>query len=215
VSPGGSEVLCQVGDLAAYDAIEGLDCRPDCTVRARARSSLRPQVGDVDRPDRPIKNRDLAALLGFYLDRSERYGVVLPEAAEEAHYFLRRLDERPYTLRFTRSAVVFDFSKPGTEPAEHENGIEFYRIGSDLIRQLVEAAVKETETLASVQAGQSADVTREATQELLRRRSLGACCSDIRDCCVPEPPARQDASLGPKSASALFRIRLNAWRQGE
>ena len=129
-------------------------------------------MADVDRPDRPIKNRDLAALLGFYLDRSERYGVVLPEAAEEAHYFLRRLDERPYTLQFTRSAVVFDFSKPGTEPAEHENGIEFYRIGSDLIRQLVESAVTDTETVASVQYVRAADTAREVTQELLRRREL-------------------------------------------
>jgi DNA phosphorothioation-dependent restriction protein DptH len=165
-----------------------------------------PRMADVDRPDRPIKNRDLAALLGFYLDRSERYGVVLPEAAEEAHYFLRRLDERPYTLQFTRSAVVFDFSKPGTEPAEHENGIEFYRIGSDLIRQLVESAVTDTETVASVQYARSADTAREVTQELLRRRELAPAVPTFETAAFLSPPrdrtlAWDDRPEGPIHAA--------------
>lgn len=168
------EVKCysQVGDVAAYAQLKasiGDQISQSEHVLAYHFDS---RMANVDRPDRPIKNRDLAALLGFYLDRSERYGIVLPEAAEEAHYFLRRLDERPYTLQFTRSAVVFDFSKPGTEPAEHENGIEFYRIGSDLIRQLLESAVLDTETMGSIQHARYADTAREVTQELLRRREL-------------------------------------------
>lgn len=168
------EVKCysQVGDVAAYTQLKSSIADQIAQSEHVLAYHFDPRMAEVDRPDRPIKNRDLAALLGFYLDRSERYGVVLPEAAEEAHYFLRRLDERPYTLSFTRSAVVFDFSKPGTEPAEHENGIEFYRIGSDLIRQLVESAVIDTDTMASVQFARSADTAREVTQELLRRREL-------------------------------------------
>lgn len=168
------EVKCysQVGDVAAYAQLKASIAKQIEQTQQVLAYHFDPKQAEVDRPDRPIKNRDLAALLGFYLDRSERYGVVLPDAAEEAHYFLRRLDERPYTLKFTRSAVVFDFSKPGTEPAEHENGIEFYRIGSDLIRQLVESAVTDTETVASLQAARSADTAREVTQELLRRREL-------------------------------------------
>ena len=95
----------------------------------------------------------------------------------------------PYTLQFTRSAVVFDFSKPGTEPAEHENGIEFYRIGSNLIRQLVEAAVIDTETLASVQtARSSADMSREVTQELLRRRTLAPAVPTFETAAFLSPP---------------------------
>ena len=168
------EVKCysQVGDVAAYAQLKASIAEQIAQTEQVLAYHFDPKRAEVDRPDRPIKNRDLAALLGFYLDRSERYGVVLPEAAEEARYFLRRLDERPYSLKFTRSAVVFDFSKPGTEPAEHENGIEYYRIGSDLIRQLVESAVTDTETIASLQVARSADVAREVTQELLRRREM-------------------------------------------
>lgn len=184
------EVKCysQVGDVAAYAQLKASIAEQISQSERVLAYHFDPRMADVDRPDRPIKNRDLAALLGFYLDRSERYGVVLPEAAEEAHYFLRRLDELPYTLQFTRSAVVFDFSKPGTEPAEYENGIEFYRIGSDLIRQLVESAVTDTETVASVEYARFADTAREITQELLRRRELAPAVPTFETAAFLSPP---------------------------
>ena len=184
------EVKCysQVGDVAAYAQLKASIAEQIAQTEEVLAHHFDPKRAEVDRPDRPIKNRDLAALLGFYLDRSERYGVVLPEAVEEAHYFLRRLDERPYALKFTRSAVVFDFSKPGTEPAEHENGIEFYRIGSDLIRQLVESAVTDTESVASVQFVRSADTAREVTQELLRRRELAPAVPTFETAAFLSPP---------------------------
>lgn len=184
------EVKCysQVGDIAAYGQLKASIAEQIAQTEHVLAYHFDPKLAEVDRPDRPIKNRDLAALLGFYLDRSERYGVVLPEAAEEAHFFLRRLDGRPYTLQFTRSAVVFDFSKPGTEPAEHENGIEFYRIGSDLIRQLVESAVTDTESIATLQSARSTDMAREVTQELLRRRSLAPAVPTFESAAFLSPP---------------------------
>lgn len=184
------EVKCysQVGDIAAYGQLKASIAEQIAQTEHVLAYHFDPKLAEVDRPDRPIKNRDLAALLGFYLDRSERYGVVLPEAAEEAHFFLRRLDGRPYTLQFTRSAVVFDFSKPGTEPAEYENGIEFYRIGSDLIRQLVESAVTDTESIASLQGARSTDMAREVTQELLRRRTLAPAVPTFETAAFLSPP---------------------------
>ncbi|MDB0510779.1 hypothetical protein LBW60_23415 [Ralstonia solanacearum] len=201
------EVKCysQVGDVAAYTQLKASIAEQIAQTEEVLAYHFDPRRAEVDRPDRPIKNRDLAALLGFYLDRSKRYGVVLPEAAKEAHYFLRRLDELPYTLKFTRSAVVFDFSKPGTEPAEHENGIEFYRIGSDLIRQLVESAVTDTETIASLQASGSADVAREVTQELLRRRELAPGVPTFEIAAFLSPP--RDRTLAwDDSARVAYRL---------
>ena len=164
------EVKCysQVGDLSAYEQMKASIAEQIGQTERVIAHHFDPKLHEPDRPDRAIKNRDLAALLGFYLDRSERYGIVLPEAAQEARFFLHCLDERPYSLRFTRSAVVFDFSKTGTEATERENGIEYYRIGNDLIRQLVESAVVDSESVASL----SAQTRGDATQELLRRRSL-------------------------------------------
>ena len=48
---------------------------------------------------------------------------------------------------------MFDFDKPGTEPPEREVGIEFHRIGSDLIRALVEQAAPRTQTTPSSEGG--------------------------------------------------------------
>jgi ABC-type branched-subunit amino acid transport system ATPase component len=184
------EVKCysQVGDVAAYAHLKASIAEQIAQTEEVIAYHFDPSRAEIDRPDRPMKNRDLAALLGFYLDRSERYGVVLPDAAEEAHYFLRCLDERSHTLRFTRSAVVFDFSKPGTEPAEHEHGIEFYRIGSDLIRQLVESAVTDTETFASLRPARPTDTAWEVTQELLRRRELAPAVPTFETAAFLSPP---------------------------
>lgn len=102
-----------------------------------------PHRAKPDRPDRLLKTREFATLLEFYLERSVRYGLMVEAAAEEARAFLDLMEEG-YTLRFTRSGLVFDFDKPGTEPPEHEVGIEFHRIGKDLIRALVEQAASQT-----------------------------------------------------------------------
>jgi hypothetical protein len=184
------EVKCytQVGDLSAYEHLKISIAKQIEQSERVLNHHFDPKTAEVDRPDRAIQNRNLAAILGFYLDRAERYGVVLPEAADEGRFFLRQLDESPYILKFTRSAVIFDFSKPGTEPAEHEHGIEFHRIGRDLIQQLVEAAVTDTETLVSVQPTKSVDAAREATQELLRRRTMAPAVPTLETAAFLSPP---------------------------
>ncbi len=168
------EVKCysQLGDVAAYEQLKTSIAEQISQTEQVLSYHFDPHRKAIDRPDRPIKNYDLASLLGFYLERSERYGLVMPDAAEEARYFLRHLDDLPYRLQFTRSAIVFDFRKVGTETPEVDHGIEYYRIGRDLIEQLVDAAVVETESLVTFAPATGPDVTKEITQELVRRRSL-------------------------------------------
>ena len=125
-----------------------------------------PRRTTPDRPDRLLKTRELATLLEFYLERGARYGLMEPEAGDEARTFLDLLEDG-YTLRFSRSGVVFDFDKPGTEPAEHEAGIEFHRVGNDLIRSLVNHAATMTPQPPST--GTAGDgVDRERHGEVLR-----------------------------------------------
>lgn len=168
------EVKCytHVGDVAAYEQLKSSIAEQIAQTEHVLSYHFDPYRKEIDRPDRSIKNRDLAALLEFYLERSERYGVMMPDAADEARYFLRHLDDQSYRLSFTRSAVVFDFNKPGTETPEKEGGIEFYRIGRDLIEQLVEAAVLDTESSMSLSPVAERSVSYEITQELIRRREL-------------------------------------------
>ena len=109
-----------------------------------------PQRTKPDRPDRRLKTHELALLLDFYLERGRRYRLMEREAAEEARVFLDRLEEG-YMLRFSRSGLVFDFDKPGTEPPEHEVGIEFHRIGIDLIHDLVNNAASTAPETSSTE----------------------------------------------------------------
>ena len=104
-----------------------------------------PQRAAPDRPDRLLKTRELSTLLEFYLDRGTRYGLMERVAGAEARAFLDSLEEG-CSLRFSRSGLVFDFDKSGTEAAEHEAGVEFHRVGVDLIRRLVDHAVSRATT---------------------------------------------------------------------
>lgn len=195
------EVKCysQVGDVAAYEQLKVSIAEQIAQTEHVLSYHFNPNRNEIDRPDRPVKNFDLAALLSFYLERSERYGLVMPDAADEARYFLRHLDEEPYRLQFTRSAIVFDFKKAGTEAADFDRGIEYYRIGRDLIEQLVNAAVIETAPSISFEPTTAQDVAKEVTQELIRRRSL-----------APGVP-----TLGTAAFLSPTRDRTVSWDQGD
>ena len=148
------EVKCYARDLglSGYSQVkEGITEQLNQSERILQRH-FDPHRTTPDRPDRLLKTRELATLLEFYLERSIRYGLMLEAAAEEARTFIDLL-EQGYTLRFSRSGLVFDFDKPGTEPPEREVGIEFHRIGSDLIHTLVEQAAPRTPTPPSTEGG--------------------------------------------------------------
>ncbi|MBK9261893.1 MAG: ATP-binding protein [Polyangiaceae bacterium] len=150
------EVKCYsgVGDLAAYNALKSSIAEQIGQSEQVLAHHFDPQRTPQDRPDRAFKTRELALLLEFYLERAERYGAISREAADEARYFVHTLDDG-YQISFTRSALIFDFAKPGTEPPESESGIEYHRVGVDLIRQLVDAAAPSAESSASISASSS------------------------------------------------------------
>ena len=170
------EVKCYsgVGDLAQYNVLKSTIAEQIGQSEQVLAHHFDPQRTPEDRPDRAFKTRELALLLEFYLERAERYGAISREAADEARYFVHTLDDG-YQLAFTRSALIFDFAKPGTEPPESEGGIEYHRIGIDLIRQLVEAAAPDTEPSASISSssgtgGPSGGPPPRGVSEVRRRR---------------------------------------------
>lgn len=176
------EVKCytQLGGLGGYNQLKQTVATQISQSEQVIAWHFDPSRTEKDRADRPMKVRDLAALLEFYLDRSHRYGVIAPEAAEEARYLLSTL-EAGYRLRFTKSALIFDFEKTGTEEAEREFGIEFHRIGSDLIQQLIEAAAPETESAASTPSEEGPSGSwAQATEELRRRRERASAIPALR-----------------------------------
>lgn len=133
------EVKCysQVGDFAAFNQLkERISSQINQSERILQRH-FDPALKKPDRPDRLLKSRELAQILRFYLDRSLRYGIFDVTAAQEARGLLESI-EQGYSLQFRRCALIFDFDKTGTEAPDNEVGIEFHRIGKDLIHALLE-----------------------------------------------------------------------------
>ncbi|MEX5015847.1 methylation-associated defense system ATP-binding protein MAD8 [Klebsiella pneumoniae] len=133
------EVKCysQVGAFAAFNQLkERISAQINQSERILQRH-FDPALKKPDRPDRLLKSRELAQILRFYLERSLRYGIFEETAAHEARGLLESI-EQGYSLQFRRCALIFDFDKSGTESPDNEVGIEFHRIGKDLIHALLE-----------------------------------------------------------------------------
>ncbi|MGW2613286.1 methylation-associated defense system ATP-binding protein MAD8 [Streptomyces sp. NPDC001500] len=90
-----------------------------------------------DRVDRPVKNLAFGSLLRFYLERAARHGTMGQAPRAAAHALLDSLDDG-YALHFTRSGLIFDLAREGTD-RELDGEVEFHRIGSDLITELINA----------------------------------------------------------------------------
>lgn len=133
------EVKCfaLVGDFSAYNQLkEHISVQINQSERVLQRH-FDPLLKKPDRPDRLLKSLELAQILKFYLERSIRYEIFDTIAAQEANVFLQSI-ENGYSLQFRRSALIFDFEKSGTGFPETEVGIEYHRIGKDLIEALLD-----------------------------------------------------------------------------
>jgi hypothetical protein len=178
------EVKCysQVGDFAAFNQLkEQISAQINQSERILQRH-FDPALKKPDRPDRLLKSRELAQILRFYLERSLRYGIFDVTAAQEARGLLESI-EQGYSLQFRRCALIFDFDKTGTEAPDNEVGIEFHRIGKDLIHALLENCRKPM----------SVEIEEEPTAHLLSEQF------------IPNVPKLETAAfIAPKRARSTF-----------
>ena len=133
------EVKCyaQSLGLSGYEPVEGEHHRAAQSKRADPATTFRPApyyAGQAGSPPEDPRARDASGVLSR-AQRSLRADGRRRPPRRHVHFI--DLMEEGYALHFTRSGLVFDFDKPGTEPPEREVGVEFHRIGSDLIRALV------------------------------------------------------------------------------
>lgn len=143
------EVKCysQVGGISDYQKLK------DSVVQQLDQSEdvLRRHFEPKNRPDQLWKIVELTNFLTFYLSRARRYGLMKSDVADEAEILLTSL-EKGYELNFSRSALIFDFSRTGTDLVEQESGVEFYRIGVDLIQKLVtDVAITQSDAVEALE----------------------------------------------------------------
>jgi len=133
------EVKCYstLTDLSAYQSLKERIAEQLNRSQDVLAGHFDPHRVKPDRPDRPVKNAELAALLQYYLERAVRHGIMRGDAAKEAQWLLRRLD-KGYRLEFTRTGLIFDLAGKGAY-TETEAAIEYHRIGRDLVQELLDA----------------------------------------------------------------------------
>ena len=140
-------ITCRLVEVKCYSAVRGASVFEQlqdriATQLRRSESVLAahfdPADGIADRPDRTVRNAELAGLLRFYLGRAVRHGTMRSDAAAEAEWLLGNLDSGGYRLQFTRTGLIFDLSATGVSSSA-ESDIEYHRIGRDLIEELLEA----------------------------------------------------------------------------
>jgi hypothetical protein len=147
------EVKCyhQLGGVGAYNQLKESIAEQIQQSERVLRYHFDPLSSPKDRPDRPLKVQELASLLEYYANRGARLGLLSAEAKDEAIFLLRTL-EGGYTLNFTCSALIFDFQKTGTEDPVDEFGIEYHRIGFDLVSSLLKSLPERATDESSVGA---------------------------------------------------------------
>ncbi|MFJ4095259.1 ATP-binding protein [Kitasatospora sp. NPDC089913] len=160
-------VTCRLVEVKCYTALD------DIGAYQRLKAKVAQQLGQSesilaesfdsarttpDRVDRPVKNLALGSMLRFYLERAARHGTMGQAPRVSAHALLDSLDEG-YRLDFTRSGLIFDLARSGTD-RESEDGVEYHRIGRDLITELINAIPTERPGVAVL-----TDASVEAQEE--------------------------------------------------
>ena len=184
-------ITCRLVEVKCYSAVRGtaeFEQLRDRIAAQLARSesviatNFDPVAGIADRPDRTVRNAELAGLLGFYLGRATRHGTMRGDAADEASWLLRNLDGG-YRLQFTRTGLIFDLSGSGVSSSVEE-GIEYHRIGRDLVEALLEAMPTDP-----VLAAEGATTTVSSHDVSLPQLTDAAFRAPERSHATPEEPA--------------------------
>ena len=110
------------------------------------RRQFDPYLNSQDRIDRQVKIRQLITLLTFYLQRSQRYGLVCKEAGIRINNFIQTLDQG-YHLASSGVGLIFDFGSQDLMVDEEHAGLVFYRVGKDYIQRLADAGLRQDSML--------------------------------------------------------------------
>ena len=185
-----------LGDINAYLSLRQ-DIEGQLTnTEIELRKQFDPHIQAQDRLDRQVKIRELIALLAFYLQRSQRYGLVSQEAGLRFAEFIQTLDQG-YKMATSGVGLIFDFGSQDLTVDEEHAGLVFYRIGKDYLQRLVDAGLRQDTMLQETR--QPAAAISEALQIAEKRQEI-LLSSDMRkDAQYEQVRTIFRKSTGPKS----------------
>lgn len=133
----------RIGDLGAYAALREDVAKQLYQSENALQLHFDPSRSVPDRPDRAFKAHHLRVLLRYYLSRAVRFNALSPTAAKESDTLLARIEDG-YRLAFSRSAILFDLKATGFDDAIYEDGVDYFRIGRDVVEELLHDATEAT-----------------------------------------------------------------------
>lgn len=159
-----------LGDFSVYmglrQRIESQLSDTETTLRQHFDPTLHP----IDRLDRQLKTKELISLLGFYLERSRRYGLVTDDAAPVIRNFIQSLDQG-YRLTYAGAGLIFDFTYEGIHSEEEHAGLIFHRVGKDYIHRLLNNGLRR-QALLQKQETEKPVTVEESEQKIEERAKI-------------------------------------------
>ncbi|MGL3210954.1 ATP-binding protein [Bradyrhizobium sp. BR 1433] len=151
----------------------------------RLRDLFDPNRYAQPRADLPLRAKELAGVLSFYIRRAVRYGLLTPRDGDAALAIAERLDDG-YRLEVQSLGMVFERLGAGHHIDEDEPGFPVHRFGANKARKLFQAAMgryserssvrweRESITRSTAERGISALIDGAAEERLLNelRHSL-------------------------------------------
>lgn len=202
-----------LGDINAYlslrQDIEGQLTNTDIELRKQ----FDPHHQSQDRIDRQVKIREFIVLLSFYLQRSQRYGLVSQDAGLRFAEFIQTLDAG-YQVATAGVGLIFDFSGQDLVIDEEHAGLVFYRVGNNYLQRLVDAGLKQDSMLQETR--QPAAAISESLQIAEKRQEI-LLSSDLRkDAQYEQVQTVFRKSTGPKNKpDTKYPIKTNFHQESE
>ena len=194
------EVKCysQVGGVAAFNKLKESIGEQIAQSERVIQRRFDPARKSDRRPDWRLNALEFGRILRFYLERARRYGIFDDAAALEAQGLIDTLEDG-YALSFRSCALVFDFDREKTESPENEVGIEYHRIGMDVIRALMDSPSRVSD--AFLGAGEGAGASVEAHGRAIGPASASVSVHSCAPAVSPSPGAEEAGVPRPPLAS--------------
>jgi len=158
-----------LGDINAYLSLRH-DIEGQLTnTEIELRKQFDPNLHSPDRIDRQMKARELIELLTFYLQRSQRYGLVSQEASSRFSNFIQTLDQG-YNMSASSIGLIFDLGSQDLIVDEEHAGLVYYRVGKDYLQRLIDAGLRQDSMLQETRL--STATISEALQVAEKRQEI-------------------------------------------
>ncbi len=196
------EVKCysQVGGVAAFNKLKESIGEQIAQSERVIQRRFDPARKSDRRPDWRLNALEFGRILRFYLERARRYGIFDDAAALEAQGLIDTLEDG-YALSFRSCALVFDFDREKTESPENEVGIEYHRIGMDVIRALMDSPSRVSDAFLGAGEGAGAGASVEAHGRAVGPASASVPVPSCAPAGSPSPGAEEAGAPRPPLAS--------------